>query len=696
MTLCPQCNQESPANSRFCVQCGSRLPKDSSTHMGVSRPSVQVQQTDSEALDSSSQEPVDICGLIHNSKQASLKAETLARDAVSAAQLAKQGQVDKLKVSEELAAKSQGMFDIACQVAKKALEHAKASDNTTWITDAEAALASAEDMQNIVQNAAFAAKTARHFVADTSVHEEDTGSRLSKTEAFLPPIESGNFFSIPAIDDEDDEDDEEEDMDSEKKTQIGMLPVPQAFPVEKDAQDSQEPLSLKDSFDKLFSDSELASFSASASPASTASADENGRSLDLDVIMNATDLLVLSDPLGQAGSTNKAKKGYTEDEKARLEAKFKEDIEAKIRAEFEAQLRAEAEARLEAEAAARRVAEEKARLEAEAAARRVAEEQARREAEEKARLEAEEQARREAEEQARREAEEQARREAEEQARREAEEQARREAEEQARREAEEAALRARIEAEMRQKLEAEYRERIEAEARARIAAEAVEARIREEMQHQDTDDFVKTMLSDVSAASDVQAETLEDARAKSAQEPRPTEYFQVVVSPVKRESQSDSLPKEPSALDAVEVASVAEAEEHADQDTRPKKKKKKKNRDKTGSREESLASSKTEQVLPPVAESTIVSLSEDGNVDFLNDGEDDADDLSSQDEDDKFDLESENGFFGGHMSQVVPAVDGHVRREAENAGSGKTKIFIVIFVLLAAVAIALFLLKVI
>ncbi|MBQ1267583.1 MAG: zinc ribbon domain-containing protein, partial [Proteobacteria bacterium] len=450
MSLCPQCNQESPANSRFCVHCGERLPKDSSTNIGIPASSAVYEEPSSAHTSVPHVDREAISSLIHNSKQASLKAETLSREAIQAALLIKKGQKNQLEVGLDCAQKSKDMADIACNVARSALEKARNVNDAKLIQDAEDALASAEDMRNISQNAVFAVNTARCF------SDEDAGASTlesDKTEVRLSPIDSGKLIST-VIDDEDEDDDDEYDDDDDdeydddddapepQKTEIGMMPISMDKKADAISSDTK---TFSNDLDSFFSKDALGDLPLSAT---SALSDEfsvtKNSALDLDDIMKETDDLFSSQSNVKVDRSIDVAASVTpsvvEDLKSQIEAQVKAELEAKLRAEYEARLKVEAEARCEAEAKAQRVAEEKARREAEEKARREAEEKARREAEEKARREAEEKARREAEEKARREAEEKARREAEEKARREAEEKARLEAEEKARREAEEKA----------------------------------------------------------------------------------------------------------------------------------------------------------------------------------------------------------------------------------------------------------------
>ncbi len=668
MSLCPQCNQESPANSRFCVHCGERLPKDSSTNIGIPASSAVYEEPSSAHTSVPHVDREAISSLIHNSKQASLKAETLSREAIQAAQLIKKGQKNQLEVGLDCAQKSKDMADIACNVARSALEKARNVNDAKLIQDAEDALASAEDMRNISQNAVFAVNTARCF------SDEDAGASTlesDKTEVRLSPIDSGKLIST-VIDDEDEDDDDEYDDDDDdeydddddddddeydddddapepQKTEIGMMPISMDKKADAISSDTK---TFSNDLDSFFSKDALGDLPLSAT---SALSDEfsvtKNSALDLDDIMKETDDLFSSQSNVKVDRSIDVAASVTpsvvEDLKSQIEAQVKAELEAKLRAEYEARLKVEAEARCEAEAKAQRVAEEKARREAEEKARREAEEKARREAEEKAR------------------------REAEEKARREAEEKARREAEEKARREAEEAQIRAQIEAEMRAKFEAEYRERIEAELRARVAAEAAEAQMREELnassQTNDENDSAKAE-AEAAAKAEAEAAAKAEAEAKAKAEAEKKSDDDV--------SHDPSLEKSVHGMEAIEEASVSS---YSDNASRPKKKKKKgsKSKAKANKNEAEQLEDKKEVSTPVVVEKKTEALDDDDDDMYVSKRDIDDDD------DEKFDSESELGFFGGHMSQVLNPIDSHVQLEAQTAGSGKTKIYIAVFVVL-------------
>ena len=637
MSLCPQCNQESPANSRFCVHCGERLPKDSSTNIGIPASSAVYEEPSSAHTSVPHVDREAISSLIHNSKQASLKAETLSREAIQAALLIKKGQKNQLEVGLDCAQKSKDMADIACNVARSALEKARNVNDAKLIQDAEDALASAEDMRNISQNAVFAVNTARCF------SDEDAGASTlesDKTEVRLSPIDSGKLIST-VIDDEDEDDDDEYDDDEDdddddeydddddapepQKTEIGMMPISMDKKADAISSDTK---TFSNDLDSFFSKDALGDLPLSAT---SALSDEfsvtKNSALDLDDIMKETDDLFSSQSNVKVDRSIDVAASVTpsvvEDLKSQIEAQVKAELEAKLRAEYEARLKVEAEARCEAEAKAQRVAEEKAR----------------------------------------------------------------REAEEKARREAEEAQIRVQIEAEMRAKFEAEYRERIEAELRARVAAEAAEAQMREELnassQTNDENDSAKAEAearakAEAEANAKAEAEAAAKAEAEAAAK---AEAEAKAKAEAEKKSDDDvshapSLEKSVHGMEAIEEASVSS---YSDNASRPKKKKKKgsKSKAKANKNEAEQLEDKKEVSTPVVVEKKTEARDDDDDDMYVSKRDIDDDD------DEKFDSESELGFFGGHMSQVLNPIDSHVQLEAQTAGSGKTKIYIAVFVVL-------------
>ena len=179
MPLCPSCNQECPINSRFCVQCGAKLPKDSSTYIGIPVSNSADKTLEENGSKANDVDQEKISTLIHNSKQASLKAETLARDALAAANLAKKGQADQLEKGDELANHSKELANIATSVAHNALNLAKQAGDSHLIHDAEDALVSAEEMGNMAQNAIFAVNTARRFASGGASGNKEQNVDLS-------------------------------------------------------------------------------------------------------------------------------------------------------------------------------------------------------------------------------------------------------------------------------------------------------------------------------------------------------------------------------------------------------------------------------------------------------------------------------------------------------------------------------------